>query len=74
MEANLPEVRLAVLGKITELLVELSDDGSPDFDANERRDYFSRVSDLIAEEIGLEIVDFDENGTAIGHFKPISGW
>ena len=74
MEANLPELQLSVLNKITDLLVDLSDDGSPDFDIEERRDYFSKVSDLIAEEIGLTIVDVDDQGVASAVLKPLSGW
>lgn len=73
MDKDLPEMRLAVLNLISELLVDLSDDGSSDFDRDERRDYFSRVSDLIAEEIGLEIIGIAEDGAIQARLSPPNG-
>lgn len=73
MNKELPEIRLAVLNLISELLVDLSDDGSSDFDRDERRDYFSRVSDLIAEEIGLEIIGIAEDGAIQATLSPPNG-
>lgn len=70
MEKTLPEIRLEIVNLITDLLTDLSDDGGTDFDREERRDYFSRVSDLIIEEMGLEITDIAENGQIQATLSP----
>lgn len=70
MDKTLPEIRMAILNIITDLLTDLSDDGGTDFDREERRDYFSRVSDMIAEEIGLEITNIAEDGQIQATLSP----
>lgn len=56
------EVRLLVVNLVTDILLGLTDDGETDFDRAERQDYLSKVSEMIFEELDLEIVDVDETG------------
>jgi hypothetical protein len=74
MDKNLAEIQLLVVNKITDLLVDLSDDGSTEFDIEERRDYFSKVADLIVEELGIEVMEFSPSGEATARLVPINGW
>lgn len=74
MEKSLPEIQLLVVNKITDLLVDLSDDGSVDFDIEERKDYFSKVADLIVEELGIQVTAVDDDGAAVAQLKPLNGW
>ena len=74
MEKSVPEIQLLVVNKITDLLVDLSDDGSVDFDIEERKDYFSKVADLIVEELGIQVTAVDDDGAAVAQLKPLNGW
>ena len=72
MERTAPEITLLVLKAITDLLTDLSDDGSDDFDRAEREDYFGRVAELIVDELGLEVSGIDEGGRVVATMSALN--
>lgn len=73
MERTAPEITLLVIKAITDLLTDLSDDGSDDFDRSEREDYFGRVAELIVDEIGLEVTGVDNQGRVQAVLSALDG-
>lgn len=71
MPSNISEAQLAIINRITTLLVELATDG--DAPEPEMKDHFSRVAELIAEDLGLEVIDL-QDGVVTAKITPLDGW
>lgn len=74
MSKTLPELRLFAINLIRDLLTDLSDDGSEEVDLEERRDYFGQVADMIFDELGLNLVSQNEDGSVVATLTPPEGW
>lgn len=63
------EARLAIIRRIAILLGELAEDEP----SEQMTEQFERVADLIAEDLGLEIIDL--NGDVVtATITPLDGW
>jgi len=74
MSQTLPELRLKASNLVRDLLTDLANDGEVEVNLEELRDYFGRVSDMIFEELGLELVSVDGSGVVQATLTPPDGW
>lgn len=74
MVSDIYSARLYVGNFIRDLLTDLaSDDTLTDLELDEVRDNFSRVADIILDELGFEVKDFVD-GVAKVDVCPPDGW
>lgn len=73
MVSDIYSARLYIGNYIRDLLTDLAVDGESGIDIDEIRDNFARVSDLILDELGLEVKDFVD-GVAHIEVSPLNGW
>lgn len=74
MSESLPEKRLFAINLVRDLLTDLSNDGSGEIDIQERQDYFGQVAELIFDELGIDLVSVEENGSVVATITPPDGW
>jgi hypothetical protein len=73
MEMTVSEAQLKVVNIIRDVLVDLATDGDIGEDIEEMNDHFGRVAEFIIEQLGLEIIDGQDEGV-LAKLSPNSGW
>jgi hypothetical protein len=74
MVSDIYSARLFIANLIRDLLTELATDETvTGLELDEVRDNFGRVSDIILDELGLEVVEFAD-GVAKVQISPPDGW
>lgn len=73
MEMTISEAQLKVVNIIRDVLVDLATDGDIAEDIEEMNDHFGRVAEFIIDQLGLEVIDGQDDGV-LAKLSPNSGW
>jgi len=65
MADELAEVRLWIVKRIADVLVDLADDGEGDVDIDDLHDQLQNVGNLICEALDLQVVARDGNRATV---------